>query len=126
MDHVAAVRRMWDAWARGDLEGAFGTDPDTEWHLEGGQVVLRGRQAAIDYVTAAARTGERRDISLYDISAAGPSEVVVEGALRISRDGHLTESQLTWLYSFDAEGRLRRVSGHTSRAEALRALTTYA
>jgi ketosteroid isomerase-like protein len=125
MDHVEAVRRMWDAWADGDMEAAFGSDPDTEWHLDGGRRVLHGRQAAIDYITAATRGGERRDVTLYGISRAGDS-VVVEGALRIAQDGRLTESQMTWVYSFDSDDRLRRVSGHTSRAEALRALAAYA
>jgi ketosteroid isomerase-like protein len=125
MDRVDVVRRMWDAWAQGDLEHAFAGDADTEWRLENGKVVLRGREEAMRYIAAAAATGERREITVYGIQSVGDS-VVVDGAMRRSLDGHLVESQLTWVYRFDEQDRLRLVSGHASRAEAMAALTTYA
>jgi len=120
LDPVAQVRELWRAWAGGGVEALLAhVDDDAEWapHAEGR--VLRGAEELRAFWADVAARGERREATLYRLERHGDA-VVASGALRVVRDGHLTESQLAWVHAF-VGGRLRSTAAYDTRAEALRA-----
>ncbi len=113
---------MYDAYMTRGLEAFLQwLDDDVELrpHTGGGRV-LRGPDEVRAFYAERARLGERMESTVYDIEAHGDC-VVLTGALRITRRGRLTESQLAWVYAF-RDGRLRSATSYATRADALRAV----
>jgi len=120
LDPVAQVRDLWDAWAVGGLEALLShVDDDAEWEPYATGRVLRGSDELRAFWADVVARGERREPTLYRVERHG-DVVISTGALRIVREGHLTESQLAWVHVF-AGGRLRSTTAYDTRAEALRA-----
>ena len=113
---------MYAAYTTGGLEAFLEwIDDDVELrpHLGGGRV-LRGPDELRAFHAERARLGERIESTIYEVEAFGDC-VVLTGALRVTRRGRLTESQLAWVYTF-RDGRLRSATSYATRADALRAV----
>jgi ketosteroid isomerase-like protein len=121
-DPVHQVEAMHAAYVTGGLEGFLAwIDDDVELrpHTGGGRA-LRGPEELRAFHAERGRLGERLEPTVYEIEDHGDC-VVVTGALRVTRHGRLTESQLAWVYVFE-DGRLRSASSYATRADALRAV----
>ena len=121
-ENVAAVRRMWEAFAEGGLDDVLDiVDPDVEWSLFGtGGEVVRGHEGLRDYLARRAAQGEEIDASVYDYEAIDDDQVLVSGHVRFRSATGMSDTQLHWLYRF-RDGRLVRFDAYRSRAEALEA-----
>jgi ketosteroid isomerase-like protein len=121
-DNVAAVRRMWAAFADGGLDDVLDiVDPDVEWSLFGtGGEVVRGHEGLRDYLSERAAQGEEIDASVYDYEAIGDDKVLASGHVRFRSPTGMSDTQLYWLYRF-RDGRLVRFDAYRTRAEALEA-----
>jgi ketosteroid isomerase-like protein len=121
-DNVAAVRRMWEAFAEGGLDDVLDlVDPDVEWSLFGtGGEVVRGYEGLRDYLSGRAAQGDQIDASVYDYEAIDDDQVLVSGHVRFRSPTGMSDTQLHWLYRFRA-GRLVRFDAYRTRSEALEA-----
>ncbi len=79
-ENVEVVRRMLDAFLRGDVETALASiDPQIEWdgtNLPDGQVG-RGLDAIMDHITRWSDMWESWNVEVEQIIDAGPDHVVV-------------------------------------------------
>jgi ketosteroid isomerase-like protein len=123
---VAQVQGIWDAYARGGLEGMLAVaHDDVEWspHHAAGRV-LHGSDEMRAFYAERADAGVRIEPTVYELERVGDA-VVMTGSLRVLSRGRLTESQLAWVYTF-SDGRLRSATAYPTRAEALRAVAVAA
>jgi ketosteroid isomerase-like protein len=121
-DNVAAVRRLWDAFADGGVDAVLEiADPDVEWSLYGtsGEVV-RGHEGLRRYMEAVAERGDEIDASVYTYEAVGDDAVLCSGHVRLRKANGMTDTQLHWLYRF-RDGRLTRFEAFETRDQALKA-----
>jgi ketosteroid isomerase-like protein len=121
-DNVAAVRRMWEAFADGGLDAVLElADPDVEWSLFGtsGQV-LRGHEGLRRYMEEVAARGDEIDADAYTYEAVGENCVICSGHVRFRTASGMTDTQLHWLYRF-RDGRLVRFEAFETREAALKA-----
>jgi ketosteroid isomerase-like protein len=121
-DNVAAVRRLWDAFAEGGLDAVLDiVDPDVEWSLFGtGGEVVRGHHGLREYMTDVAARGDEIDASVYEYEALDDDHVLVSGHVRFRSATGMSDTQLHWLYRF-RQGRLVRFQAYQTRAESLEA-----
>ncbi len=120
---VQLVRDLWRAHETGGLDAfcaAAGEDVVWQPFLTGDRV-FRTTTELREAVGALAEQGIRYEPVLHDLEQHG-DVVLVHGALRVSTNGRFDETPLHWAYHF-RDGRLRRQSAHTSREEALEALS---
>ena len=120
---VQLVRDLWRAHETGGLDAfcaAAGEDVVWQPFLTGDRV-FRTTTELREAVGALADQGIRYEPVLHDLEQHG-DVVLVHGALRVSNNGRFDETPLHWAYHF-RDGRLRRQSAHTSREEALDALS---
>jgi ketosteroid isomerase-like protein len=121
-ENVAAVRRMWKAFADGGVDAVLEiADPDVEWSLFGtaGKVV-RGHDGLRRYMEDVAARGDEIDAGAYTYEAAGENCVICSGHVRFRTAAEMTDTQLHWLYRF-RDGRLVRFDAFQSREAALKA-----
>ena len=121
-DNVAAVRRLWEAFAEGGVEAVLEiADPEVEWSLFGtGGEVVRGHEGLRNYMADEAARGNEIDASAYTFEAVGDDAVLVSGHVRMRTPEGMTDTQLHWVYRF-RQGRLVRFDAYQTRDEALRA-----
>jgi anti-anti-sigma factor len=120
---VQLVRDLWRAHETGGLDAfcaAAGEDVVWQPFLTGDRV-FRTTTELREAVGALAEQGIRYEPVLHDLEQHG-DVVLVHGALRVANNGRFDETPLHWSYHF-RDGRLRRQSAHTSREEALEALS---
>lgn len=120
---VQVVRALWDAYEAGGLDAmceAAGDDVVWQPYLTPGRVyrtTTELRAALRDLESQ----GIRFDVRLHSLEDRGGT-VLASGMLRVESGGEVEEREAHWTYHF-RHGRLWRQSAHTSREEALDALT---
>jgi hypothetical protein len=128
-ENVAAVRRAWEAWIRGDLDAAFAeTSPDFEWdlrHFPGwpdGQI-FKGRDAVTGFFQRWRDSWDEYEAGVDDYVDVGENRVLVLGwqSGRGRGSGAATEMEWAQIYTV-RDGRLLRCENYADREEALRAV----
>jgi anti-anti-sigma factor len=120
---VQLVRDLWNAHESGGLDAFFdAAGEDVVWqpHLTDGRV-FRSTAELREAMAAVENQGVRYESELYDLEQHG-NVVLAHGALRVSRDGGVEETDVHWAYHFRS-GRLWRQTTHASREDALDALS---
>ncbi len=125
-ENVDALRRGYDALARGDLAAALAPlDPDAEvedheWSL-GSPITRRGRDGFVEILTAVNEGFEDVSYTAEEFTAAG-DQVLVKARRtgRGSASGVRVEEQQYHVFDF-AEGRIVRFRSFLRRDKALEA-----
>jgi ketosteroid isomerase-like protein len=116
-DYEARARALWDAYARGDVDGVGALlDEQVVWRPIGGEV-LRGRAEVTAYLR---RNGEAISAVAHSFERAG-DRLMVHGSLRRFRDGGFIDMQPSWVFHC-RDGRVVSATGYESRAAARSAL----
>jgi ketosteroid isomerase-like protein len=122
-DNVAVVRRMWESFLRGDVEGALSAfHGDVEWdgtNLPDGRVG-RGLDAVRDHVARWAEMWETWEVELEEVVDAGGDHVIA--FIRehgVSKAGVAVDERHSELYTV-RDGRILRRQGFSDADEALR------
>jgi hypothetical protein len=126
-DRAKDVERWWRAFVREGPDGFLRHVPeDVEWvPLSAQGRVLRGHAELREFLERARAGAGRFDAGTYRFEERGAC-VVVSGRLRqYFEGGGFEESQPTWVYFFDASGRLRRAEGFLAADEAEGAADTW-
>jgi len=116
------VKELWTAFSEEGVEGLIAkVDPGVEWvpHRAKGRV-LRGPDELRAYFADLRRRGEVIEVAPYSFETRGEA-VLVSGHVRMRGTDGITDSQVHWVYRFDA-GRLVRAEAYAAREDALKAL----
>ena len=127
-DNVDVIQGAWDAFAKGDLEGATAiVAPEGEINVPstlpfGGTFL--GPEGMRDYVTG--MTSHYRDFKAMPEKVLGADDdhVIVTASIKArTKDGTPVESRSVWLYKLRG-GQVTSAEVYTDTAEVLKALDT--
>jgi ketosteroid isomerase-like protein len=126
-ENVEIVRRGWDAWARGDLPGAFREyDPEVVWDMshyrDSPESEYRGTEAVERYFNDFLAILDDYEIGIDEILAAPDGRVVTlywqRGRGR--RSGLAVEAEVAHIATV-RDGKITRIEIYSDHAEALEA-----
>jgi ketosteroid isomerase-like protein len=124
-ENVEVVRRLFDALARGDFEGATSElDPNAEWHNTAvfpGPKVVRGATAIVDFLRDMFAAYSGSEGTIENIADADDTVVVeIHSRARGARSGIPIDAR--WANTFRLRhAKVVRVDTHGRYAEALQA-----
>ena len=121
-DNLETVRRLWEVFQADGMAAVLErTPPDVVWEPFGAEGrPLRGAEVR-DFLVGL--RDELHSAQAYGFEAHGDC-VLVSGALRVERGGHLSERQLVWVYFFRGD-RLMRAAAYPSRGVAMTAIEAF-
>jgi len=125
--NVETVRRLFEAFDEGNLEGFLDLlADDVDWRVTGyltGDRHLRGKDAVRAWllrVAALQASGEEIRMVQDEYRDLDERTVLVLGSGTIRRDEGLLEEQLGWIYRIE-EGKVAYMADYLSREEAIAA-----
>jgi ketosteroid isomerase-like protein len=108
---IALIRRLFDHIERNDLQASLEEllansteDVVFEPHSAYGQE-LRGAEALRQFWARFAEEGRQVRAGLYSIAEEGDT-VIASGWVRTIDEGRLADTQVRWIYRFNAEGKI--------------------
>jgi ketosteroid isomerase-like protein len=126
-ERVAAVRRTYDAFHRGDVDALLSeVDPEVEWCVDaaipGAVRVYRGHEGVRKYLEQAQEAFERVRFEIEDFIDAGEDRVILVATIHVRGKASGVETNLRGYELFTLrEGKLVRREVFFDRAEALAA-----